>query len=61
MSYLWSTELLSIVFSVFDTASGDTNENLFDNGKKSALEDLDFLGQDLLQKTKPSQQVLPPV
>lgn len=38
-------------------------ENLFDTGnsKKAALDDLDFLGQDLLQKTKPTQQPVNPV
>ncbi|KAF6033274.1 hypothetical protein EB796_008415 [Bugula neritina] len=45
--------------SLFDL-EGKTEENLFDgsNNKKSALEDLDFLGQDLLQKTKPAQQAV---
>lgn len=41
---------------VFD----NTDEKMFDT-KKAALEDLDFLGQDLLQKTKPAHQVLPTV
>ncbi|XP_067931862.1 ADP-ribosylation factor-binding protein GGA1-like [Watersipora subatra] len=45
--------------SLFDTTSSP-DENLFDSGKKSAMEDLDFLGQDLLQKTKPAQQPVIP-
>lgn len=45
---------------VFDT-NEPTDDAIFDTNKKSALEDLDFLGQDLLQKTKPSQQPVQPV